>query len=619
MKIAICTTPIRPIPTTYPPFGSMAIIQSLRKIHEKVDFFDIDFHRFSNEEIEDYFRKGNFDVVGISAVVSTAYSNTKSISSIIKRVSPQTLVVCGGNLCASSEILLRKTDVDICVIGDGEITFLELISFAKKNLNFRETWRSSKMLSEISGLAFLDDTKQFVFTGFRHAPEADEIESPDFSILQESRSLEYFIYENDISGKKNQDSGRGLTKETTVISAKGCVARCTFCHRWERGYRARPIDQLIAHIKHLYNDYGVRSIHFGDENFGSNKDLSHELALFLGELGISWEVAGVRARTVSLDELMHWKSNGCRRAVYGVESGSESILKIMQKGITRQQNFDAMRWVSEAGMTTTLQYVVGMPGETDSTISESIDFAIQTSKFYCKPKSLPSLNLSINYAQALPGTPLYEYAREQGYLGSTLESEEEYLIRISNLDAYSTDHFINYTGLPLLKVLMWRYRMIGSIDAHFIQSELGISLNRSEVVRSLWVAFVSSLLFSRGKLDRAPESPLMNKLSIHLDDVIEYSPGYFNISKGAQFSLLYFDGVRKFSYPLLAAFVSWNHTKSISGAMKLIFQHFIWSITRIFRKKSIVPPRSLRKSINVSETSERMEGSVAMVPIRLGR
>jgi anaerobic magnesium-protoporphyrin IX monomethyl ester cyclase len=610
MKIAICTTPIRPVPTNYPPFGSLAIIQSLRKIGQTADFFDIDFHRFTNEQIENYFEQGNFDVVGISAVVSTAYSNTKLISSIIKKVSPRTIIVCGGNLAASSEILLRRTDVDICVIGDGEITFRELISIAEDSPDFFGTWRSNGIFSEVSGLAFLDTDNEFTFTGFRRAPEAEEIETPDFSILEESGSLDYFIYDV---------LANGLCKETTVISAKGCVARCTFCHRWERGYRVRPIDRIIEHINHLYDKYAVRSIHFGDENFGSDKEFSHQLARYLGDRGISWEVAGVRARTVSLDELAYWKSNGCRRAVYGVESGSESILKIMQKGITRQQNFDAMKWVHEAGMTTTLQYVIGMPGENDSTINESIDFAIQTSRYFCYPNSLPSLNLSINYAQALPGTPLYEYARENGFLGSSLNSEEQYLIRISNLDAYSSDHFINYTGFPLLKVLMWRYKMIGSIDAHFIQSELGISLSKIEIVRSLWVAFVSSMLFTSGKLESAPRSPLMNKLSVHLNDVIEHSPGYFNISKGAQFSLLYFDGVKRYSYPLLAIFVSWNHTKSVSGSIKLVLSHIYWSVTRKFRRKNSVPARSLRKSIDVSSTSEQLEGSMEMVPIRMGR
>ena len=257
MKIAICTTPIRPEATTYPPFGSMAVIQSLQKIGESVDLFDIDFHRFSYEEVENYFKQGKFKIVGISAVVSTAYINTKSISDVIRRVSPHTLIVCGGNLAASSEILLRKTDVDICVIGDGEITFRELVTIAKEQENFFENWRSNQFLNETKGLAFLDTAEQFIFTGFRHAPEAEDIESPDFSILDKSGSLDYFIYPISLATKTSQEHQSEIWRETTVISAKGCVARCTFCHRFERGYRVRPIEQLKEHIQYLFDTHSV--------------------------------------------------------------------------------------------------------------------------------------------------------------------------------------------------------------------------------------------------------------------------------------------------------------------------------------------------------------------------
>src|SRR5438552_3529058 len=114
MRTCICTTPIRPVPTLYPPFGSLAIIQSLRSIGEEVDFYNIDYFRYSHEEIKAYFAAQQFDIVGISAVVSTAYAYAKYLADLIKTVSPQTVVIVGGNLAASAEILLRKCRVDFC-------------------------------------------------------------------------------------------------------------------------------------------------------------------------------------------------------------------------------------------------------------------------------------------------------------------------------------------------------------------------------------------------------------------------------------------------------------------------------------------------------------------------
>ena len=77
MKICICTTPIRPNPTPFPPFGSMAIIQALRNIGEAASFYHIDYHRYKHSQISEYFASQQFDMVGISAVVSTAYAYTK--------------------------------------------------------------------------------------------------------------------------------------------------------------------------------------------------------------------------------------------------------------------------------------------------------------------------------------------------------------------------------------------------------------------------------------------------------------------------------------------------------------------------------------------------------------
>ena len=121
MKICICTTPIRPKPTPFPPFGSMAVIQALRNIGEKASFYHIDYHRYNHSQISEYFKKNQFDIVGISAVVSTAYGYTKYLSCLIKEINQKTTVIAGGNLAASSEILHRKANVDYCVIGDGEI------------------------------------------------------------------------------------------------------------------------------------------------------------------------------------------------------------------------------------------------------------------------------------------------------------------------------------------------------------------------------------------------------------------------------------------------------------------------------------------------------------------
>lgn len=631
MKICVCTTPIRPIPTRYPPFGSMAIIQSLRQIGEDPIFFNIDYFRFSTKKIEEFFQENQFDVVGISAVVSTAYAYTKWLAALIRQISPNTKIVVGGNLAASAEILLRKCSVDICVVGDGEYIIQSLI----KAISKYGKEKNNDVYAGVNGICFLDNDKNFKFTGFGEKPKADEIEFPDFSLLEQDTSLPYFMHDTlPIHGRTWEEAPDlpqlGHGKTATVIMAKGCVARCTFCHRWEKGYRARPVDLAITHIQELREKYGVSHLQIGDENFGADRRLTKELVSRLGELGVTWTVAGVRVRTVNQEDLIHWRQNGCLAAYFGIESGSSKILEVMEKNATVEENLEALRWVSASGISTIVQLVIGMPGETDETIAETIDFLKKVSEFSLDwSDKYPSELISINYAQALPGTPLYEWAREHRYIGKTLEEEERYLIEISDTDAYKEDHFINYTGLPLLKVLMWRPTILAEIDAyHAVQKGWCGNMSLFDVMfyylglikvraQSRLRRFIFRFSFIENVLKQhAMDKSKNDKQKNYLKD-----SGYFNINSNLKFAPLLLNPITKrFFYPIVAVAVAFWRGKGIIHALSLISENIWWSLRGSVRKEVDMPNKSLRKIIHLQKiSSSDQAGADEMTPLRLGR
>jgi anaerobic magnesium-protoporphyrin IX monomethyl ester cyclase len=624
MKICICTTPIRPVPTTFPPFGSMAIIQSLRGIGEDVSFFNIDYFRYKHAEIEKYFKENQFDIVGISAVVSTAYAYTKYLSKLIRAVSPNSVIVLGGNLAASAEIIMRKCEIDFCVAGDGDFVIRELV----QNLN--ESPPNYTRLRATKGIAFIDDNDLFVFTGYGAKPSAEEISWPEYAILEADGSLPYFISE--IVDKRLDGHDRPLAEGArlaTVNLTKGCVARCTFCHRWEKGFRTRPVDQAIEHIKMLKEKYNVRFLDVCDENFGADSEITNELVARLGELNISWRCAGVRARSVNLQMLKHWKKNGCVTANYGVESGSQTMLNIMEKNTTVEQNINALIWASEAGLNTVVQLVVGMPGENDDTIRETIDFLNKTSgSLRLWSGKAPSDLISVNYAQALPGTPLYEWAREHGYIGKTIDEEEKYLLKISDTDAYSEDHFVNYTGLPMLRVLMWRPWLYAEIDFYNFSDREEKGLSILEIVR-YYMGVIQDRLEKRllkgsahfsvrffywligGKL-----KPVATQAGY--DYVTE--SGYFNISNSIKFAPLLLNPVtKKYFFALLAIAVALRKGGSLGGISRLLTDYLYWSISGGKRRGPTVEPKSLRKVIKINVRNSAIDRSDAMLPLRKGR
>jgi radical SAM superfamily enzyme YgiQ (UPF0313 family) len=245
--------------------------------------------------------------------------------------------------------------------------------------------------------------------------------------------------------------GKGK-KQGMIMYSKGCVARCSFCYRFDKGYRILPVNRTIDRIEYLIKNYNVGFVVFGDECFGADKKHTAELVKALKELNVLWLVGGVRCNSVSKEILAQWKDAGCVKVIFGMESGSERMLNVMQKRTTAKQNYDVAKWTNETGLQTTYQFVIGLPGETPETINESADFA---SYALTLDKNVSLLNISINWAFALPGTPLYEYGRSMGILGATIESEEQYLIENSNKEPGDCCQVTNFTDCPYPIVLSW--------------------------------------------------------------------------------------------------------------------------------------------------------------------
>ncbi len=643
MKICICTTPIRPVPTTWPPFGSMAVIQSLRNIGEKVSFYHIDYHRYNHSQNSEYFASQQFDMVGISSVVSTAYAYTKYLTQLIKKVSPKTIVFVGGNLAASAEVLHRKANADYCVIGDGEIIVQNLAKAIK------EKKTSSDDLNKILGITYVDSKNKFRFTGYDHPLPADMIERPDYSILEDDNSINNYIIEKsgypynldedynkssldkDYSAKsddvldseprfKNKNEKEKAKMQATVVVAKGCVARCTFCHRFEKGYRVSPLDSIINHMKMLKEKYNVRYINIGDENFGSYKNETIKLVKAMKLLGFQWRAA-TRVHTVNHDPnvLKTWKENGCVLIGSGIESGSPTMLKVMEKKTSLEQNIEATKAAYKAGITTTMQLVIGMPGETDETIEETIDFLIRTMPYYPDFfRNKVTFQLSINYAQALPGTPLYEYAREHGFIGKDLDSEEAYLIKISDTDAYDSDHYINYTQQPLLKALSWRPKILWRVFREHAKTNLNISLSKLSILLSLLIISINQIFKIR------LNSPLKKTFDKLESKVKKGSRTSFNNYFYFQYGLKLLLPWNKLTYPFIVLLVAFKVSKGVSryirGTLKtdsrkrsesgtywffkLIFDHIYWSLN-VFKKINL-PKETLRKIVKIKDSDESL-------------
>jgi hopanoid biosynthesis associated radical SAM protein HpnJ len=218
----------------------------------------------------------------------------------------------------------------------------------------------------------------------------------------------------------------------SIYTTRGCPAQCTFClwpqttsgHR----YRKRSVDDVIAEMTWAKGNLrAVREFFFDDDTFSFEKERTREIARRLKPLGITW---GGNARgNLDYETLRTMKEGGARNLVVGYESSSQQILNNVKKGIRVEKYVEFTRDAKRAGLMIHGAFILGLPGETEKTIEETIRFACE----------LDLDTIQVSLAAPYPGTQLYDWLVGKGYLneGGSLVSAEGF-----------QDVMVNYPDLP---------------------------------------------------------------------------------------------------------------------------------------------------------------------------
>jgi len=291
------------------------------------------------------------------------------------------LLVAGGALpTIQPDAFLR--DFDIVVVGEGEQTMLEIV----------KQMENGGDLSQIKGIAYRDkNTGQVKLTSPRGLFEdLDKLPSP-------SREL----FDN-YSYKKHYSRRFGY-KTTAIMASRGCPFTCDFCSRPVFGneFRARSASKVADEIEEVIS-LGYNRVWFADDCFTLNRKRLVEVCdeIIKRELRIGWECLS-RVDTLDSGIVDKMKQAGCVRMFFGIESGNDSILKIMNKQVTTKQAYIATQLCKDKGIKAGAFFILGYPGENDKTILDTVKFA----------SSLHLDYLSFTLPYPIPGTPLFEKLR----------------------------------------------------------------------------------------------------------------------------------------------------------------------------------------------------------------
>jgi len=484
MKILLCSVPdgslertLQPtiprrkdanpwVPSPWVPFGVLHILSWMEKKGYDGDIYDINNLRPSDETLIKNFKRTNPTVVGLSAPLSWCYSNVKRITKILRELFPDIWIVLGGNLTGSSNVVLHKTETDICVVGDGEIPFVKLLDYFKLHPTRRQLDYTG--LHQIKGLAFIDENNKLKITGNAEQLPASEMQYPDYDRLK--AGLQKYGGDGDlihgIFGPINNVSKVNLEglrlyeknknkKVAPVFSSRGCVSRCTFCQRARKGYSGFVPSDLEKHVLELKEKYNVGALEYFDENFGSNKKQSYEIARIMKKHDLFWRVGNARCRSFNYEDLKFYKEHNLLFIGFGIESGSQKMLDIMEKKFTTEDVYNAILNCKKAGLKSVHEnYLLGMPGETEKTVKETAEFRALLS--FVSEKNW-NVNVLPYLVMATPGTPLYEYCQQIGTIGKSLDEEEDYLIRTADQGNKSILNYVNKTNSSIKEVHYWTY------------------------------------------------------------------------------------------------------------------------------------------------------------------
>ncbi len=336
------------------------------------------------------------ELVGISAFTTFAAS-AFHMASLSKRTAPRCPVVLGGPHATvkADEALAVCPDIDFAVRGEGEETLLELID---------ALGRREPAFGAIRGLSYRSQGKAVQNPPRERCADIDRLPFPERGLL---------LNENKYS---SEDMG-------LIMTSRGCPYSCTYCATDTKRVGYRSADNVIAEIRAVKERYGTTQFTFKDDSFTVSRKRVVELCdkMIRRKLRVRWE-CNTRVNLIDGELLRLMKRAGCNFIKVGIESGSERVLKEMNKGITLDQIRRAAVLLRRSGIHWTGYFLMGVPGETREDVERTVAFLDEVR---------PDLAL-IGVYEPFPGTAMFTDGIKRNLVRPDMSKDDFFTIAPNN-------------------------------------------------------------------------------------------------------------------------------------------------------------------------------------------
>jgi len=403
----------------FPPLGAMCLASYIRR-HADIDVRIIHMTPWpmSYGELDYRIRSYRPDLVGISAMTFESKGLHRA-AGLVKAWRPEVPVIVGGpHATTYTERVLADPNVDVAAIGEGEVTFDELIGAI----------RQGKPLRGVPGIAYRDNGEITYTAPREQIADLDALPMAAWDLIPIRRYKHFYRF-----------SRTGTRDYGVLFTSRGCPYRCVYCHRiFGKKFRARSAPNVFEEIRTLYTRYAIREFEVIDDVFNLDRSRLEDICDRIIRSGMRIRLTfpnGVRGDLLNEELIKKLRRAGTRFMTFAVETASPRLQELIGKNIDLDKIKQNIELALKQGIFCQGFFMLGFPTETEHEMRMTVDFALAS--------DLHAAQFFV--VNAYEGTPLARWAAQ---IGKPV---------IKDFDrTYLTRDFDNLTDVPDARFLQLR-------------------------------------------------------------------------------------------------------------------------------------------------------------------
>lgn len=370
------------------PYASLCLAGALKqKGYNDIKLVDTEVHDYSNSDVVKIVQEYRPDIVGVSVHSVTREYVTTLLQDIRKGYKDAVLVAGGPHVKLYPEAFVTEGVTDYCFSGEADFAFVEFV----------EALDRGRPVEDIQNLVYRKNGQTIRNPDRPLLTDLDQLPFPAFEMIYEDR----FLYHPQLMTYRRKPW-------SLILTSRGCEYRCHFCpscRMWARNeWRPHSADYSVRMIEYAKKVLGVQEVCFNDCSFAMSKPRVLEFSRLMRERNVNvlWS-ANVNLEGLDEEMLVAMKDCGCWLLSAGVETGSDDVMKAINKPLTVAQARKTIETIDKVGIRIRGYFMLGHLADTAETMRQTIDFS----------KSLPLYSANYSILAPIPGSDFHSELQMQ--------------------------------------------------------------------------------------------------------------------------------------------------------------------------------------------------------------